>query len=151
MTVERKRPQLKLTVDPSTAALLEKTGNSSRYVDAVVEQRWSEWTNAIHVVDQLGWRRAEVLASCDASNGLWHLGFMKGAWFGAELEDATRLNGLVAKWELDEERWAGLIKEVCKNDELAGALWIISREFWAQNNAVDAAIDRLGREPGAQS
>lgn len=142
---ERKRPPVKLSLDPSTAELLGRTGNASHYVDSVVGQRWQEWQWALGTVQALGWLPAEILAACDACNGLWHDGPMPGSWLAQELHDAAQLDGLVQKWEIDADRWPGLLAALGQNDQLGHALFLVAREFWAGNDEVERRIRRLAQ------
>lgn len=135
-----------LSVSDDVDQLLDRVGNASEYVDRVVRARWREWTEALDLLVQSGWVRAEILAACDALNGYWMIGSGKsGAFIAAELEDAERLNKLCAKWDLAPERWAQCYGEIGRSQPLAHALTIVVEEFWTGNEAIEAAIAKAGR------
>ena len=136
--------RINISLDEDVAQLLERVENKSGYLANAVRERWEEWQNALSVLLSLGWRRAEVLAACDSTNGLLHHGPMPGSYMAAELADSAALNGLCAKWEIDPVRWSGLVHDVAHNLELAHALWTISREFFAHNLELEQKLERLG-------
>ena len=142
---DRKRPLLKVSLDPSTAELLGRVGNASRYLDAVVGQRWQDWQWALRTAQDSGWSTAEILATCDALNGTFHEGPMPSTWLQAELADATSLNGLDAKWAIEPKAWKAKLKTLAGNEQLSHALWTVAREFWAQNDELERRVTVLQR------
>lgn len=136
--------RITITVDPDVAALLEKTGNASGYITRAVRERWAAWQDALDTLRACGWRRGEVLSACDALNGYHLLGPGRAPnAIALELADYARLRGLREELGVSPQRWSALARKVGDDAALALALTTVAQEFWADNDACEAAIDRL--------
>lgn len=139
------RRRTNLSLDAGTRDLLDRVGNASEYISRTIQDRWQSWQESLHVLREGGWRRPEVFAVCDTLNGVWMFGqYRSPGSVAMELEDAERLNGICAKWELDPAAWRARIREVADDWPLTLALLDVVAEFWRDNRACEQAIERLG-------
>lgn len=137
------REKRNLTLPDDVNALLERVGNASDYIAKVVQQRWREWTDALATLSAAGWASGELLAACDVLNGYWLVGHGRsGEFVAAELDDGQRLNDICRKWKISPAKWSERVKQVARQPEIAIALVTIVEEFWAGNEACEAAIRR---------
>lgn len=131
-----------LSLDPTTASILDGVENASAYVDRLVQGRERLWRDAIGIAyaEQLG---ADVLlAVCDALNGYHltsHLGRHPQA-LALELADAG-LEPKIAE-SVPPEQWSRLVQLVRERPEVGGALVVLVEEFWAGNATVARAMRR---------
>lgn len=58
--VDRRRQKRDFTLSPEALALLERVGNASGYVDALVRQRHEEWSQALVHLLERGWTKPEL-------------------------------------------------------------------------------------------
>lgn len=147
-----------LTLNPETVALLRSTGNPSEYLDRIVRDRAESWQESLNQLAGAGWTTAEVRAACDALNGTWLRGFMRGpAAISLELHDAQSLNGTAEHHGADPKRWEERVDQIGSDACLTAALLDVVAEFWSNNAACDRAIRELRREnltgklPGLES
>jgi len=56
----RHRRRVNYTLAPRTIAALQRTGNASRYLDAIVQQRARAWRRALETLLRSGWTLEEV-------------------------------------------------------------------------------------------
>lgn len=138
----RKAARRLVTLDPGVDALLLSTGNASRYVEQLVTDSWTEWQEALASLRAASWDRPEILAACDALNGHALPGGVGTAWLWAELADAERLSGTATRHGVEPAVWAARVEQVRTDADLARALWIVAREFWRGNAALERAIER---------
>ena len=139
-----KATRMNISISDEVAGLLDKVENKSGYIARLVEEAWREWQEALRALDVAGWRSAEVRAACDVLNGtIWSVGESSGPMVAHRLEEATRLDGLAKKWELDGDHWRGIIEDLALRRELGFAVVVVVREWWRGNKALEAAIDRL--------
>jgi hypothetical protein len=139
------RTKASFTLDPTTVEILREAGNQSAYLDSVVTRAAREWQEALDTLVSGGWTSAEILAACDALNGVWMVGApnASGGGIALELHDAQRLTAIATKWELTADRWATRVDLVDRIPVVAWAVRTIAVEFWAPNEAVERAIRRV--------
>jgi len=132
------------TLDPTTVALLDSVGprQASGYVDRTIQQRWQRWQESLATLAQSGWAGAEVLAACDALNGVWLGGAVNRAPDGVALELRDN-SGAASRHGVAPERWTDLVRSVGESHAMTAALLEVILEFWAGNAACSSAIDRL--------
>jgi len=138
------KDRVNISLEKSTTDLIRRVGNTSRYIEQLFLDARQSWLEALSVVRESGWGRAEVLAACDAFNGhFWQRGDDNGCAISAGLADATELDGLATKWELRPKAWKKKLDELVTDDRLAEALAVVVREFWRHNAELEAQIERL--------
>ena len=138
--------RLNITVDDSTSGLLGQVGEKrqSGYISRLVQDAWQRWQDGLGTLAQSGWKAPEILAACDALNGLWLVGMYRSPGSVAmELQDDAQLNGLCEKWDISPDRWGDLITQLRDSWPLMIALCDVSAEFWRDNAACEAAIRRV--------
>lgn len=140
--IKRDAARRAYSVSPDTDALLAATGNASRYLDAVVEQRWRAWMAALDVLRRAGWRAAEVRAVCAVLLGP-PLPEQPPKWIAAEMADGDALNGTATEHGIDPAVWAARCRQVAEIADVARALAVVVAEFWADNDALERSIARL--------
>ncbi len=131
-----------ITLDRDADELLERTGNASAYLSALVRLRWQEWRDALEVLRASGWSRGELLSAMDALNGVHLLGLGRApAAVAGELHDYARLSGLRPEWDVSPERWAERARTVAEREDLARGLVSLATEFWIGNDDVARALE----------
>jgi hypothetical protein len=141
MTRERKR--CTLTLSPAAVAQLARVGNQSGYVDHLILQHAREWTEAIAVLREHGWRRSTLLAACEALDGD---GLSTVSRVGSSLAAAlasARAGGVFAHHDVATRERNARIKQLRENPIVAYALATIVREFSIDNAACEQAIGTL--------
>ena len=145
------RERKNFTLAAETLGLLDQVGNASAYVERVILDRWREWQQALGLLAEDGLTTGEILACCDILNGYYDLISIgdglagRAASVALELHDGQALSRTAQKHGCDLERWRLLVQRVRESQALAGAILTVSREFWAGNEAAEAAIRRVDR------
>lgn len=134
-----------LRLDESTTALLDRAcGEStspSDYVSHLIEQAHRKWTLSLDKLRVAGWTGSELLAACDALNGVWLHEYAGGpAFLAAELTDAQRLNDVCGKWDVPPKDWAKRVKALHEDRELQRALVAVVEEFWNGNDELERRL-----------
>lgn len=119
-----------VVVDAGAGQVLTHVGDPAGYTSRLLGQTHADAREALLAITDAGWERAEILAACDALNGVWMRGYVGPAAVALELADAERLNGLSAKWSTDPARWEQLVVDVAGSPELSHALVVVVRDFW---------------------
>lgn len=141
--IKREAARRAYSVSPETDALLAATGNASRYLDAVVEQRWRAWVDALEILRRAGWRAAEIRAVCHVLLGPPMEG-QPPRWIALEMADGERLNHTASDVHgVEPTVWDARVRQVAEVDEVARALAVVVAEFWCDNDALERAITRL--------
>lgn len=136
----RRRGQRSLTLSTEAQAVLDAVGNYSAYVDAIVLERAKEWTDALALILEYGWRALEIEVACRVLGGYGLGGAGRdGRFLARELERAAK-RGLVAESGISERRWKGRLEQIAAQPALAGALVSLTREYWLPNAACHEAI-----------
>ena len=134
-----------MSLDEDVARILDDVAggqsSASAYVCDVVRDAERRWRAALALLVAAGWGTRELLAACDVLNG-WGLIQQPPAWAAMSMQDAAA-DGICAKWEVDERRWAELAAQVRGNADEAQALVDLAAEFWRMNPRVERAIERL--------
>jgi hypothetical protein len=134
------REQKLIRLSDNVMALLDQAseqGSASRYIEALIERRWSEWTAAMRLLTEAGWTPIELRAACDALNGRLQTGHSANI-IAHELGEAQRLRGVCAAYGVVAKAWAAHIKAM--NPATADALAVVCEEYWAGNHAVMRAL-----------
>lgn len=140
-----KKQRTTLSLDPDAHAILTDTGNGSGYVERVLRQRRREWTDALMLLQGVGWTTQAVLAACWALNGYWLVGMgrVPGAIAG-ELHAAERETEIPSgEYGVDPARWKSLVTRLEETPEIAHALAVVVDEYWTENEALRRAVRRL--------
>lgn len=139
--------RITISLDEGTAALLVHVPQKSGYIASAIEARWRVWQDALETLRRAGWTGPQLMAACDVLNGVWLFGHRAGVAISLELADAQRLNGICSKWEVDPEswaeRWQALREDTALAEREALALRAVVAEFWAGNNKLEAALERM--------
>jgi hypothetical protein len=129
------------TLDPETFALLSRMSNYSEYANRVFLQHARQWTEALAVLRQRGWRSEELLAACDALAGHSQaISCAGGAFVSDELERIEGERKEFAQREVSSQRRARCFEQVRSDPVVAYALLMVVREFWLENEDCRAAI-----------
>ena len=137
-------PNKTISLDQNVIELLKNTDNASRYISKAVEARATAWQSAHNHLISNGWKPRELSAACDALNGYSLLDpyAYPATWAAAELADGAKLNGLCKKWDIAPKRWGELCKRIAESEHEARALCAFADEFWADNRAAGAVLER---------
>ncbi len=53
------------------------------------------------------------------------------------------MSALLDRYDLDSERWRELCAMVEKHEDVARSVYIVAREWWAKNQALERALKRM--------
>jgi len=143
MTRERKR--CTLTLSQTATAQLAQVGNASGYVDSLVVQHAREWTEALAVLRDHGWRSAALMAACEALDGHGLTTVSRAPHILADTLDHLGQSPFAAHGVSARERSARL-KQLREIPILAHALATLAREFALDNAACERAIQSASEE-----
>lgn len=118
------RKQKTLTLDESTAELLDRQANIGRYLDAIVQRSWGRCSAALNILLLNGWSSAEIMEAATSLNSTWE-GIENPADHSATMSRS--------KPGISAERWSTLASEVAFNPVVAFALDILASEYWSCN------------------
>lgn len=132
-------------IDEAAAGLLDRLGSrgQGQYVSRTVLERWQAWQEAVEILEQQGWTWPVLAAACDALNGYFRARPV-GAFLAAELHDAQHLHDLCSLHDIEPALWEQLTTQVSRSADIAWALDVCVREFWADNPVFEARAQRLG-------
>ncbi|MFQ5425911.1 MAG: hypothetical protein ACE5EV_02400, partial [Gaiellales bacterium] len=117
---------------------------------ALVRQHAREWQESLELLRHAGWQREEILAACDALNGLWLIAGMSAAsQVSTSLADSAALERLVERHDTGPVTWDGLVRGIAESEPLARALLCVVTEWWAGNGVLQRALERTGTETQA--
>lgn len=144
MTARPTKSRLTTALASDARDLLDSlTDEPGEYLSDLIREHYSDLHSAISLVRAAGWTRGEVLAVCDACNGLWLLPHASSPeYLAIELADGARLGGILAHGA-SADTWDDRVREVRGSPELAGALLALSRAWWRNARAVEQWIDGL--------
>lgn len=130
-----RRKPIQLTIPDDARAVLDRVGNASDYVSRMVVERRREWTQALYLLVQNDWHVKDIAFACEALGG-WHQPFEAPtpAWVAQELR---RRAPTEARQKL---LWLKACGRVEESEPLARALTVVSREWWAGNADLQAAL-----------
>jgi hypothetical protein len=117
------------TLSESTQGLLKRMGNASGYLDALVQARQRRAARALEVLRSGGWTPEEILACCEAANGVWESVIYPGAY-------AVWIDKILTA-DIDGR---DLERRICESNSVAYALHEVVSEFWCGNTSVEDAI-----------
>jgi len=63
MPQDRKK-KINYTLPTHVIARLRETGNASRYISRILDDRWRAWTDAVTQLARAGWSGGQILAAC---------------------------------------------------------------------------------------
>lgn len=141
MTKTRKN----ISVDDVTVAALDAQiaagGEASAYLEGLVAVAELDRALALAAIRDAGWRPSELAAACQALSGSSGFGLaVRPGAVAANLALAGMTGSQRAAWLLhygvDVETWAGRCSAVANDDELAAAIVVLSRLFWADDGVV---------------
>jgi len=137
-----------LSLSAEVLGLLEQVGErkATEYVERLVRDRWQEWQDALGLLIGEDMTTNEIIACCDILNGHYHVaGTDPGQSVSLSLHDGQALDRTAQKHGCDLERWRLLVLRVREFRGLGEAILTVSREFWSDNEACNAAIRRVDR------
>lgn len=118
-----------VSVEETTARLLEQTGARSPYLNAVTQQRWRAWQQALAWLRDEGWTLGKLRQAMEVLSSTWEQGIG-----GCDVYQPTRtLRASFPDDELDER--------VCR------ALCLLAGEWWAGNGAVRDQLQEAPATP----
>lgn len=134
--------------DVASAALdaqIAHDGEASAFVCGLLAMAELDRALALAAVRAAGWRPSEMAAACQALSGTSGFGLAVRAGGVASnlalvgMPDAQRAAWL-SRWGIDLETWGTRCAAVAADDELAAAITVLSRLFWADDAVVVAAV-----------
>lgn len=135
-----------MRLDDSAVAILdracgENATSPADYVSRLIEQAHRKWTTALRRLTEAGWKGRELLAACDALNGLGMHDYVGGPLFLApELSDAQRLNDICSKWDVSPDSWSERVRAVHADKAQERDLATIVEEFWNGNDELERRL-----------
>jgi len=127
-----------ITMPQATSHLLDRVGEISRYVRALIEDANREWREALDVVARAGLTADDALAVFDVLG----LGYRPLSGLPASLSVGTKLDVADVE-ESRRERWESLCQQLREDEGLARALVTLSREYWRGNEACREEVLQL--------
>lgn len=142
-------------LDPSIAQMLRLWDPDKRdgYLTEVIRARWATWRAALEMLRSRGWTRIELLAACDALNGVWLTWeaepiIPRGPSMAVKLRDAQDVNATATRHGVEHDSWNRRVKEVRSDETVAYSLFCVVCEWWAGNPLCDELIERLDNGNG---
>lgn len=135
------RDRRTFTLEPEAVEILNRVGNYSDYANRIVLQHAKEWTEALALLRECGWRSEEILAACDALCGYSLRNAAKGGEFlSEELQRREKAAGHFAQREVSAPRRERCFAQLAEAPLVAHALVVLVREFWLYNEDCQQAI-----------
>jgi hypothetical protein len=126
--------------------LLDGVGNFSAYVDALVLAHGREWTEALAMLVDYGWRPPELVAVCRALSGYGlSIGGRQGAWLATELRRMQERDKIFSERGVETRRWQNRLAQLSTDPAVAWAIAVLAREYALPNQSCRDAV-RGGRE-----
>lgn len=121
--------RLSVSFEDGSAALLQRVGGRSRYLSALVEQRWRASQHTLAWLRDEGWSLARLREAMDVLSGTWEQGVG-----GSDSEQPQR--ALAAQWPTED-----IDERVCR------ALCLLAGEWWAHNGALRQQMSEAPAKP----
>jgi len=104
-----------------------------------------EWRAALGVLQSHGWQREEIVAAADALGGdtPGRPDESIRAAVAQALDRTYRLDSLPLEHDLEPGSWERMVARAAASNAVAEALVVASREWWAENEALDDELRRL--------
>jgi hypothetical protein len=137
------RPRRTFTLEESAHALLGRVGNYSDYVNKLILQHASDWTEALAHLRSRGWHSDEILAACDALSGFALTNASReGSFLVDEIVRIEEVEGNFAKRQVSAQRRQKCFDQLGDDRLLAHSLATLVREYWLFNEDCQQAIRR---------
>lgn len=140
-----------ISIDEETAAALERQqaagGEASAYLEGLVRDAELGRALAFAAVQADGWHPKEIAAACQALSGSSSFGLaVRPGAVAANLSLVGMADHQRAAWldhfGVDVETWGMRCEAVRTDDELAAAVVVLARLFWADDAVVAGAVTR---------